>query len=85
MVDEILKIKNKNFNGDVYKYEGKINKIVYGLYGLSEEEVRMIEIRIKINKNNGYYSFSISSILNPVCSDINLLSSPEFFKLLAIA
>lgn len=43
LVDEILKIKNKNFNGDVYKYEGKINKIVYGLYGLSEEEVGIIE------------------------------------------
>ena len=41
--------------------------------------------KIKFNKNNGYHSFSISSILNPVCSDINLLSSPEFFKLLAIA
>ena len=43
LVDEILKIKNKNFNGDVYKYEGKINKIVYWLYGLSEEGVGVIE------------------------------------------
>ena len=33
---------------------------------------------------NKIYSFSISSMVNPVCSDINLLSSPEFFKLLAI-
>ena len=37
LVDKILKIKNKNFNGDVYKYEGKIDKIVYWLYGLNEE------------------------------------------------
>ena len=43
LVDEILKIKNKNFNGDVYKYEGKINKIVYWLYGLSEEGVGVID------------------------------------------
>ncbi|MBS4763301.1 hypothetical protein [Brachyspira aalborgi] len=44
-IDEILKIKNKNFNGDVYKYEGKIDKIVYWLYGLSEEEVGIVEGR----------------------------------------
>ena len=44
-VNEILKIKNKNFNGDVYKYEGKIDKIVYWLYGLSEEEVGIVEGR----------------------------------------
>ena len=43
LVDEILKIKNKNFNVDVSKYEGKIDKIVYWLYGLSEEEVGIIE------------------------------------------
>ena len=43
LVDKILKIKNKNFNGDVYKYEGKIDKIVYWLYGLNEEEVGIIE------------------------------------------
>ena len=42
-VDEILKIKNKNFNGDVYKYEGEIDRLVYWLYGLSEEEVGIIE------------------------------------------
>lgn len=45
LVDKILKIKNKNFNGDVYKYEGKIDKIVYWLYGLNEEEVGIIERR----------------------------------------
>ncbi|WP_288680343.1 hypothetical protein [uncultured Brachyspira sp.] len=43
MVDEILKIKNKNFNWNVYKYDGKIDKIVYWLYDLSEEEVGIIE------------------------------------------
>ncbi len=43
LVDEILKIKNKNFNWDVYEYEGEIDKIVYWLYGLGEEEVEIIE------------------------------------------
>ena len=43
MVNEILKIKNKNFNGDVSKYEGEIDRIVYGLYQLTEEEIGIIE------------------------------------------
>ena len=42
-VDEILKIKSKNFNADVSEIEREIDKIVYGLYGLSEEEVGIIE------------------------------------------
>ncbi|WP_158639931.1 hypothetical protein [Brachyspira aalborgi] len=43
MVDEILKIKGKNSSWDVSKYEGEIDKIIYWLYGLSEEEVGIIE------------------------------------------
>ena len=42
-VNEILNIKNKNSNEDVSKIEGEIDKIVYWLYGLSEEEVEVIE------------------------------------------
>ena len=42
-VDEIFKIKNKNSNADVSEIEREIDKIVYGLYGLSEEEVGIIE------------------------------------------
>ena len=42
-VNEILKIKNKNSNEDVSKIEGEIDKIVYWLYGLSEEEIKIIE------------------------------------------
>ena len=37
VLEEILKIKNKNFNWDVSKYEGEIDRIVYGLYQLTEE------------------------------------------------
>ena len=42
-VDEILKIKNKNSNADVSEIEREIDKIVYELYWLSEEEVKIIE------------------------------------------
>ncbi|WP_161976132.1 hypothetical protein [Brachyspira catarrhinii] len=43
LVDEILKIKSKNLNEDVSMIEGEIDRIVYKLYGLSEEEIRIIE------------------------------------------
>ena len=42
-VDEILKIKNKNFNADVSEIEREIDGMVYGLYGLSKEEIKIIE------------------------------------------
>ena len=42
-VNEILKIKNKNSNADILEIEGEIDKIVYWLYGLSEEEIKIIE------------------------------------------
>ena len=45
LVDEILNIKNKNFNGDVSKYDGEIDRLVYWSYGLREEEVGIIEGR----------------------------------------
>ena len=42
-VNEILKVRSKNSNEDVSKIEGEIDKIVYELYDLSEEEVGIIE------------------------------------------
>ena len=42
-VDEILKIKNENFNADVFEIERKIDRMVYGLYGLTGEEIKVIE------------------------------------------
>ncbi|WP_307971278.1 hypothetical protein [uncultured Brachyspira sp.] len=44
-VDEILKIKGKNSSGDVSKIEGEIDRIVYKLYDLTEEEIRVVENR----------------------------------------
>ena len=45
LVDKILKIKNENSNADVSEIEREIDEMVYGLYGLSEEEVGVIESR----------------------------------------
>ena len=42
-VNEILNIKNKNSNADISEIEGEIDKIVYELYDLSEEEIKIIE------------------------------------------
>ena len=42
-VNEILKIKNKNSNADISEIEGEIDKIVYKLYNLSNEEIEIIE------------------------------------------
>ena len=44
-VDEILKIKNKNSSEDVHEIEEEIDKIVYKLYDLTEEEIRIVENR----------------------------------------
>ena len=43
LVDEILKIKNRNANEDTVEIEREIDRLVYELYGLSEEEIRIIE------------------------------------------
>ena len=45
MVDEILKIKSENSSGDVSIIEKEIDKIVYELYDLTEEEVGVVENR----------------------------------------
>ena len=42
-VNEILNIKNKNSNADISEIEGEIDKIVYKLYNLSNEEIEIIE------------------------------------------
>ena len=43
LVDEILKIKNRNANEDTVEIEREIDGIVYKLYDLSEEERNIIE------------------------------------------
>ncbi|AJC93823.1 hypothetical protein CVOL_0495 [Campylobacter volucris LMG 24379] len=43
LVDEILKAKGQNKNANTQEQENKINSIVYKLYNLTEEEIKIIE------------------------------------------
>jgi len=43
LVDQILTAKKSNPKADTSELEKEIDKIVYELYGLSEEEIRIIE------------------------------------------
>ena len=41
-VDEILKIKNENFNADVSEIEREIDNLVYRLYNINDNEIQVI-------------------------------------------
>ena len=41
MVEKVIEGKKKEI--DTREFEEEIDKIVYGLYGLTEEEIRIIE------------------------------------------
>ncbi|EMA9334603.1 Eco57I restriction-modification methylase domain-containing protein [Campylobacter coli] len=43
LVDEILKAKEQNKNASTQELENKINSLVYKLYNLTEEEIKIIE------------------------------------------
>jgi len=43
IVDNILTIKKKNPKNDTSALESEIDRLVYELYGLSEEEIAIIE------------------------------------------
>ncbi|EHZ9909209.1 hypothetical protein K6Z23_001531, partial [Campylobacter jejuni] len=43
LVDEILKAKEQNKNANTQELENKINFLVYKLYNLTEEEIKIIE------------------------------------------
>ena len=43
IVDEILRIKRNDCNADTTQLEREIDKLVYELYGLTEEEIRVID------------------------------------------
>ena len=46
LVDKILKFKGRDVNSDTREFEEEIDRVVYGLYGLTGEEIKIIE-----NKN----------------------------------
>ena len=43
IVDQIISVKCKNPEAETSSLEAEIDQIVYDLYGLTEEEVRIIE------------------------------------------
>ena len=43
LVKEILKIRSTDSESDLSEYEEKIDKLVYQLYGLTEEDVKIVE------------------------------------------
>ena len=45
LVDEILKIKNRNANEDTVEIERETDGLVYRLYDLTEGEIEIIENR----------------------------------------
>ena len=47
LVDKILEIKRQNPRADTTKLEREIDEIVYKLYGLTEEEIQIIEESVK--------------------------------------
>ncbi|HEF1396471.1 TPA: Eco57I restriction-modification methylase domain-containing protein [Campylobacter jejuni] len=51
LVDEILKAKEQDKNANTQKLENKINSLVYKLYNLTEEEIKIIEGKRWITKN----------------------------------
>jgi hypothetical protein len=45
VVDQILTMKSKNLKADTSKLEEEIDELVYQLYGLTEEEIKIVEGR----------------------------------------
>jgi len=43
LVDQILSIKNQDPDADTSHLEREIDKLVYELYGLTEEEIKEVE------------------------------------------
>ena len=43
MVDEIAEIKNKDISADTTTLENQIDQLVYQLYDLTEEDIKIIE------------------------------------------
>ena len=46
-VDNILAMKRDNINIDTSKEEGKIDSLIYELYGLTEEEIYIVENTVR--------------------------------------
>lgn len=47
IVDEIIQTKQENINADISSLESEIDRLVYDLYGLSDEEIELVERSFK--------------------------------------
>jgi len=43
IVDQIIMIKSKNLKSDISEFENRIDKIVYKLYNLTDDEIAIVE------------------------------------------
>ena len=43
LVEKILALKNENPGADVSALEAEVDQMVYELYGLTEEEIKIVE------------------------------------------
>jgi hypothetical protein len=43
IVTQIITIKKENYNSDTTSLESEIDRLVYQLYGLTEEEIKIVE------------------------------------------
>jgi hypothetical protein len=50
LVDQILLAKKKNPNADVSALEAEIDRLVYSLYGLTRQEIAVVEESLKEKK-----------------------------------
>ena len=67
-VNEILSDKYSNPSADTSALESEIDRLVYQLYGLTEEEIRIVEGKKKKNASK-FGSFRNSSYLCTVRND----------------
>ena len=51
LVDKILEAKQRNIEADTSALEGKIDKLVYGLYGLKSAEITHVENALPKSRN----------------------------------
>jgi restriction endonuclease S subunit len=47
LVDQIIYLKNENLDADTSELENKIDQLVFQLYELTEEEIKIVEESVK--------------------------------------
>ena len=47
LVDKILQLKGRDVNSDTREFEEEIDRVVYGLYNINDNEIKIVEGEIK--------------------------------------